>query len=256
MNNLLMRDGNNFYANLYDIEFSDKVDDIPFILAYAKKQEGRVLELGCGTGRIIIPIAEAGIKVTGIDNSLHMLKIAKDKIAQRPQAVQKNIELVHAQMQNFTLRRRFSLIICVFNTFMHIISKEEQLQVLKNVRQHLEKNGVFINETFIPSFAFREKNAQYKIIDRKKGIAFKKIEELRYNYNTQILCVNYIYQQINNKNATGDHYAYFFQLRYTLYPEMRELMLTSGLKIVDVFSDYNRKPFVGGKRMIIVAKKL
>ena len=243
------------YATLYDAEFSNKADDIPFLLEYAKKQEGRVLELGCGTGRVLIPIAKAGMKIIGIDNSLNMLKVAKDKIAQKPLCVRRNIEHVHAGMQNFSLKKKFSLIICTFNTFMHITKRQDQQQVLKNVYRHLERNGLFINEIFIPSFTFKEKTSQQEIVDRKNQMKFKKVENLRYNYDTQILAVEYIYEKINNKKEVEDRYLHSFQLRYTLYPEMKTLLSNSGLEILDAFSDFDKKPFDGKNRMIIVSKK-
>jgi len=243
------------YATLYDTEFGDKADDIPFIIEYAKKQRGGVLELGCGTGRVLIPIAEAGMKIIGIDNSLNMLKVAKDKIAQKPLRVQRNIELVHSRMQNFSLKKKFSLIICTFNTFMHITKREDQLQVLKNVYRHLGRNGLFINEIFIPSFTFKEKTSQQEIVERERQMTFKKVGNLRYHYHTQILDVNYKYEKINNKSEAKDCYVHSFQLRYTLYPEMKELLSKSGLVIVDAFSNYDKKPFDGKNRMIIVSKK-
>ena len=243
------------YAILYDTEFGDKADDIHFILEYAKKQRGGVLELGCGTGRVLIPIAEAGVKITGIDNSLNMLKVARDKIAQKPLCVRRDIELVHARMQNFSLKKKFSLIICTFNTFMHITKRKDQLQVLKNVHLHLERNGLFINEIFIPSFTFKERTSQQEIVDRKNQMSFKKVEKLQYHYDTQILDVSYIYEKINNKSEVKDRYVHSFQLRYTLYPEMKELLSKSGLVIVDVFSNFNKKSFDGKNRMIIVSKK-
>jgi len=243
------------YATLYDSEFGDKADDIPFIIGYAKKQRGEVLELGCGTGRVLIPIAETGMKIIGIDNSLRMLKIAKQKIAEKPFYVQRNIELVHARMQDFSLKKNFSLIICTFNTFMHVTKRKDQLQVLKNVYLHLERNGLFINEIFIPSFTFKERTSQQEIVDRKNQMSFKKVGKLRYHYDTQILDVKYIYEKINNKSEVKDCYVHSFQLRYTLYPEMKNLLSKSGLVIVDVFSNYDNKPFDGKNRMIIVSKK-
>lgn len=242
------------YPTLYDSEFGHKADDIPFLLEYAKKQKGRVLELGCGTGRVLIPIAETGMKLIGIDNSLNMLKVAKDKIARKPIYVQRNIELVHARMQNFSLKKKFSLIICTFNTFMNMTRGQDQLQVLKNVYRHLERNGLFINEIFIPSFTFKDKTSRQEIVKKERQMTFKKMGKLRYHYNTQILDVNYTYEKINNKGEVKGRYVHSFQLRYTLYPEMKELLTKSGLEIVDVFSDFDKKPFDGKNKMITVSK--
>jgi len=243
------------YSALYDAEFGEKAEDIIFLQEYAKKQEGWLLELGCGTGRLLIPMAEAGIKITGIDNSWNMLQVAKEKIAREPIRVQRNIELVHARMQNFRLKKKFSLIVCMFNTFMYLIKRRDQLQALKNVHRHLDTNGLFINEVFIPSFTLKERTSQHDIVDRKNQMRFRKVEKLRYHYDTQILDVDYIYEKINDKSEAEVSYVHSFQLRYTLYPEMKELLTKSGLEIVDVFSDFEKKPFDVKNRMIIVSGK-
>ena len=86
-------------------------------------------------------------------------------------------------------------------------------------------------------------------------MTFKKVGKLRYHYNTQILDVNYIYEKINNKGEVKGRYVHSFQLRYSFYPEMKELLSKSGLVIVDVFSNYEKKPFDGKNRMIIISKK-
>ena len=93
----------------YDAEFYDAYvdkiieDDIPFYVDFAKSTNGNMLEIGCGTGRILIPIAKAGIKISGIAFSADMLKIAKEKISKLEYEVQNQITLSQGDMRTFEL---------------------------------------------------------------------------------------------------------------------------------------------------------
>jgi ubiquinone/menaquinone biosynthesis C-methylase UbiE len=97
-------------ARFYDYENEDLVQDIPFYLEYAKECRGEVLEIACGTGRALIPLAQEGIKITGLDISDEMLKIAKEKVGRLDEKIKENIEFIHGDMANFDLKKKFSFI--------------------------------------------------------------------------------------------------------------------------------------------------
>jgi ubiquinone/menaquinone biosynthesis C-methylase UbiE len=108
----------NLYGNsakLYDADnrpiFSA---DIPFYLERAKKRDGKILELACGTGRITIPMAEAGIHIWGLDYSRSMLEVLKEKAGRLPLTAQKNLHAVFGDMTDFSLPERFKLIFIPF----------------------------------------------------------------------------------------------------------------------------------------------
>ncbi len=115
-----MRDDYTLYAELYDTVYEDYVEDIPFYVAEAQRAHGPCLELGCGTGRVLIPVASAGVEVTGLDLSPPMIARARRKVATLPQDVRSRITLYEGDMRDFGLEQRFALIYVPFRAFLHL----------------------------------------------------------------------------------------------------------------------------------------
>ncbi|UCG36970.1 MAG: class I SAM-dependent methyltransferase [Candidatus Bathyarchaeota archaeon] len=128
-------------AKFYDL-FGSK-NDVDFYRGLALQCGNRALEIGVGTGRLAIPLAQAGITVVGIDNSIHMLRWARTKLAEESQLVRKHVVLKKGDMRNFDLGLSFPFIYLPASTFDHNTTAEEQNQTLDCVHKHLEKNGVF-----------------------------------------------------------------------------------------------------------------
>jgi len=113
-------------ARFYDYEQAGFVKDIPFYVEYAKNCGGDVLELACGTGRVLIPIAREGVKITGLDISKEMLDIARKKIERLDKRVKGNIEITQGDMRKFELKRKFSMIYIAFRSFQSLLTKQDQ----------------------------------------------------------------------------------------------------------------------------------
>lgn len=121
-----------------------KRDEIGFYLDQARNIQGAVLELGCGTGRITLPLAESGKQVWGLDLSLAMLRILEAKLQRYDPSVKERIRLVHGSMANFDLGQKFELIIVPFFSFMVLTEEADRQSCLSCVRSHLEIGGTFI----------------------------------------------------------------------------------------------------------------
>jgi len=119
--------------------------DLEFYAALASERPGPVLELGCGTGRVLLELSRRGIECVGLDSSRAMLDKLRSKcLARAP-------ELVWAEMQSFDLRpRRFQLIYSAFRPFQHLYSVPAQLACLRAVLAHLEPRGRFAFDVFNP----------------------------------------------------------------------------------------------------------
>ena len=124
----------NQFAEYYDIIYSDKVEDIEFYQLLARKGK-QALEIGCGTGRVSIPLARAGIHITGIDNSEKMLAILKKKISN--EKLNPRPELILTDMRTLNLNSQFPLIIIPFRSFLHNRSQDDQIKTLKNIKELL-----------------------------------------------------------------------------------------------------------------------
>ena len=128
------------WAAYYDYLHQGLPGEAEFYVAQAMTRNCPVLELGCGTGRIALPVAMSGIKVTGIDNSAAMLEVCHDKAVQL--GIGKTaLKLVVADMRDFRLRARFPLAFMAYRTFMHCLTPEDQLACLRCIHDHLAPGG-------------------------------------------------------------------------------------------------------------------
>jgi SAM-dependent methyltransferase len=122
-------------------------DDVTFYRELAVASCGPVLELGVGTGRVLLPIAELGIPVTGLDSSPRMLQQMRGK------RFPPTLRLLCAPMQDFDLGAdRFTLIYAAFRSFQHLLEVDDQLACLACVRRHLAPGGVFAFDVSAPRF--------------------------------------------------------------------------------------------------------
>ena len=136
-----------YFARFYDLiyhQIRDGVDN-KFYLGEIKNTKGKVLEVGTGTGRLLIEALENGPDIYGIDISPSMLDFLKAKLNAEDQ---QRISLQN--IVDFKLNIKFDLIIAPFRVFMHLTEKEEQLNALNNVHSHLKPGGKFIFDVFIP----------------------------------------------------------------------------------------------------------
>jgi len=118
-------------------------NDIEFYKELALQSGNQALELGVGTARVAIALAKAGITVVGIDNSVYMLKVAKNKLAKESEIIRRRVILKRGDMRNFNLKRSFPFIYIPASTFDHNISVEHQKRTLASIHKHLETEGIF-----------------------------------------------------------------------------------------------------------------
>lgn len=136
-------------AEAYDAEQA-WLDDLEFYATLAQERAGPVLELGCGTGRLLIPLAERGIRITGLDNSEAMLRICESKLRDAPDYVRRLVTLAHGDMCSFRLNSAFDLVFVSCNTFLHLTDEQTARAALNAARRHLKEDGVFVIHNLIP----------------------------------------------------------------------------------------------------------
>ena len=109
--------------DLYEIIYADFTADIPFWVSQAKAAGGRVLELCCGTGRILIPCREAGVAIEGLDASTAMLDRCRANLA----SAGLTVDIAPGDMRDFTRPHRYELILIAFNSFFHNVTTADQI---------------------------------------------------------------------------------------------------------------------------------
>jgi len=132
---------------LYDLLFDGLAFDIPFWLATGRAAQGAVLDVGCGTGRVLLRLLEAGVDADGIDRSAPMLEQLRARAAARSLEVR----AYEGDMRDFTLPRRYTRAICAFNAFAHCDSTDDQLRALRCIREHLEPGGALVLHMSYPT---------------------------------------------------------------------------------------------------------
>lgn len=146
-------------AALYDHEYKRRRDDVRWYRALAEKELGKpdgkraILELGCGSGRTLLPLLRDGWRMVGVDASQTMLDRCQARVDRLPDA-RARVELVRADFRQVALGRRFALVICPFNAFMHLYTRDDVERFLAVVRAHLAPGGLFAFDVLNPDLAW------------------------------------------------------------------------------------------------------
>lgn len=136
------------WADIYDRVYADLDHDIPFYVQQAIASGGPVLELGCGTGRVALAVAEAGIDVVGVDISPRMVEVAQAKAAQRGLAERARFEV--GDMRSLRRGDGFALVTIPFRGLLLLTSADDQRAALATAAAHLGPGGVLAFDVFNP----------------------------------------------------------------------------------------------------------
>jgi SAM-dependent methyltransferase len=253
--------GSELLVELYDYSNS-AVGGIDFYVDYSRRAGGPTLELGSGTGRILIPTAVAGCEITGLDISTHMLKKCQAKLSLQSRDVLKRVRLVQGNMTNFSIDRVFSLITIPYNTFQYLVTTEEQKACLGCVQNHLADNGVFVLDVFNPDFPrlhdtkYQQEQAVFadmKLPDDRILSMSSRIAS--FHRSEQINEVELLYY-IRHPDGHQERIVRAIPLRYFFRYEVEHLLNLCGFEVAECFGDYDRSTYSDSSpKMIFVAKK-
>lgn len=137
-------------AAYYDLAYRRRRDDVRYYTELAAESGGPVLEYGVGTGRVALPIARAGIEVSGIDVSTPMLAALRAKLRREVPEVRSRVRVIRGDMRTIRLRDRFPLVIAPFNVILHLYDRGDVERFLARVRSHLAPKGRFVFDFSLP----------------------------------------------------------------------------------------------------------
>lgn len=137
------------FARFYDSDIGTFSNDLPFYRELARRTGGPILELMCGTGRVLLPLARDGYRLTGIDVSPQLLNLARRKLESGRLLGQ--VDLVQADVRELALEGPFALAFAAINSFMHLTETDDQLQVLRQVHTALAPGGLLALDMFNPT---------------------------------------------------------------------------------------------------------
>ena len=239
-----------FVAQIYDqvIPYRER-PDVGFFVQEAVASSGPVLEVGCGTGRVLLPSARAGVSITGLDLSSHMLDVCRQNLEAEIPQVQERVRLIEGDMRDFDLGEAFALITTPFRPFQHLLNVEDQLRCLTCIRRHLAPDGIFILDIFNPSLkAITADNLGKEVQAEPEFTTPGGIKVRRFNktnardHHQQILDVELIYY-LTHPDGREERIIHAFLLRYLFRYEAEHLLARAGFKVLDLFAGYNREPY-------------
>jgi SAM-dependent methyltransferase len=236
----------------YDLLFPESHATPHFWLACGRDYGDPILELACGTGRLAIPLAQQGARVTGIDLSVSMLAAAQRKAA----AANVTLDLHLADMRDFDLGDRFALVLLANNALCHLHTVADFEACMAAVRRHLQPEGRFVIEVFVPNLQLLltppEERQLFALYDDPAGAGPILVTYSSwYDSATQIKHNTTYYQFPNHSDkVTGT-----LPMRMYFPQELDALLLYNGFAIEDKFGDAERHPFDATSTMQIFVLK-
>ncbi|OGR45313.1 MAG: hypothetical protein A2X35_03450 [Elusimicrobia bacterium GWA2_61_42] len=236
----------------YDAFNQPYEDDREFYLAAARKARGPVLELACGTGRLTVPLRQAGIDVTGLDLAKPMLAQARAKAA----AAGVKVPFLAGDARKFSLGRKFALIFMAFNSLQHLGRREELEGLFSCVARHLAPGGRFIFDVFNPDprSLVRDPGELLPVAYYADPAGAGQVlvnEQYSYDKAAQVSRLAWHYRS----EKTGKTVKRSLNLRCFYPEELLALAHYNGFRVLARYGDFKGRPFKGGsvKQVLVCA---
>jgi SAM-dependent methyltransferase len=242
------------FARFYDLIYHQVRDsvDLDFFLRESCSQNGKILEIGVGTGRHFSKALENGADIYGIDISEEMLNILNSKI-RREDYYRVSLQ----DIVDFSFDFKFDLIIAPFRVMMHLTDKEDQLKAINNVYNHLNPGGKFIFDVFVPDPKFLVSGLNESVDfegEYEPGRKIRRIVSTTPDLIAQIIKVKFTFEWDEDGNIKRDEWT--SPLRFFFRYELEHLVERSRFKKYEILGDYksgklNRE----SREFIVVCKK-
>ncbi|MEQ9669213.1 class I SAM-dependent methyltransferase [Coleofasciculus sp. G2-EDA-02] len=227
-------------AELYDIYVQSDID-ISFFIRETRKVSGQVLELMAGTGRVSIPLLEAGVSLICVDASEQMLAVLQKKLAQKGLSAR----IQQADVRELDLEECFELAIIPFNSFSELLSKKDQRNTLRSIHNHLREGGQLICTLHNPNVRSKLVDGSLRLEGKyslgKEQLLFWGLEKQQQNHciveRTQFYEIYDQHGFLQSKRLLNMHFCLIKK------QEFEEMAQESGYKIVALYGDYSCAEF-------------
>jgi SAM-dependent methyltransferase len=250
------RDSYDDMVRFYEMEHETFLEDLALYQGFAARCGGPLLELGCGTGRLFIPLAQVGFEVTGVDCSAPMLACARRKMTVVPTSVVSKITLIQGDMRSACVRAHFPMVFIPLNTFVHLLTRQDQQRALAVVAHHLSPEGRLIIDLANPALLLdlpQPLTLRRRWEDEESGETIIKFTSAHFDPASQLEELILMYDVID-ADGKLTRSVYPFTLRYTYRHEMELLLELAGLRTEACYGSYELAPYgTQSERMIFVA---
>ncbi len=221
------------YGNLYKSE-------IGYLKRLALEQGGAILDVGCGTGIVTVPLAETGLETVGIDLTEAMLERAKGKARGK-----NNLLFCRVNALEFELDTRFALAIMTGNAFQQFLSEKEIRTLLANIHNHLQQGGLLVFDTRLPKGYDLSLDKDFRFYQTYIDLAGQNVryfdKQVRYNADTGLL-----YFEMKREYASGRERRSSETIKFTPLETLLTLIQESGFEVMDVYRNWELEPFETG----------
>jgi len=225
-------------ARFYDPWSRSVTEDVGFYVDQALASGGPVVELAVGTGRIAVPIAQAGIDVIGVDSSPEMLAVARS--AAVAAGVGDRVELRLGDLREPPVPERVPLVICPFRSLLHMETEAEKLRALRAAHAVVEPDGRFVFDVFAPSREDIEETHDLWL-EREPGI----FERAVWDEGTRTLSLS----------VRSDATEATFGLHWLSAPEWLRLLAEAGFEVEALYGWFDLRPHVDEEDMVFVCRR-
>jgi SAM-dependent methyltransferase len=246
------------FARFYDEDYRLYEEDVDAIVHLAQEMDGPVLELGCGTGRLLLPLLVTRLPLTGVDISPALLERARSKLSTLPHGDQ--VTLVESDLRALALPQRdFTFVFCTSNTLMHLADPAGQLLVLQRAAEHLRPGGLLMVDLFHPDVArLVEVHGLTELADqwtREDGTEVSKWSVRTVDWAEQVQETLFIYEEIA-PDGTMRRTRCPFTLRFLWRNEAELMLRQAGLDVEAVWGDFEGTPYdAQSEHLILLATK-
>ena len=240
-------------GSVYDLVLQDIPYGRDYYVNLAKEARGPVLDVCCGTGRILLPCLDAGVDIEGLDLFAPML----DRL--RSKALQSGLSpsLHQVDMSSFELPRRYALVMIPFNAFVHNMSQEAQIRCLTRCREHLLPGGMLALDTFFPSLTIIGAPQNTRVLEGElphpeTGLPMRMYDTRSFDRVAQVQHSLNELELLDSDSAVKEVFRSATSLRYIYKNEMLLLLRAAGFTRFEIYGDFDRRPLTNEDDALIV----
>jgi len=237
-----------------DYEAIGRTQDISFYAELARAADGPVMEMACGTGRVLLPMARTGATLTGVEPTAPMRERLLAKLQHEPEDVRGRVTLLDGRFDQIPVPGPFALICSPFRAFQHLCTREAQVAGLRAMAAVLAPDGVLAFDVFDydPVLAAEYSTPHVDCTYEEDGRVVQRTSETKRDEDGRLLHVTMRW----TVDGQGAGEATGCTMRVVSRDEIDELLSEAGLRTEVVFADFERTPWEPGKprELVVLAK--
>lgn len=254
-------------APFYDDDYESigRGEDVAFYVERARRAGGPVLEMGCGSGRVLVPTARAGVEVAGVDASPRMLARLAERLAAEPAETARRVRLVEGDLTSLDLaaadlgEARFALVTAPFRVIQHLVSRREQRAWLAAVARHLAPGGELVFDVFQPQFDLVADGPAGAVDVERVDAAGRRVRRVAWvSHHPELQTFDLRLEWL--VDAAGDRGRVTRRadttLRWFTRAELENLLELAGFEVLEVWGGFDGRPHGPGAEEIVVRAAL